>query len=287
MEVSGPIPAEPPPAAAAHAAQWEAVTGAALPSLRLRHAGSCDADARTTRLGGLPLLLPGSKWPTTGDGTPLALIAQLHCGEVNAAYGSQVLPAGMLLSFFYEVEEQAWGYDPKHAPYSRVIATDAAAAVATPVPEDVTVFPSFAMTAARVLTVPESDETRVEGLWADRTVYGSASAELYDAFEVDAASEAGPQHRVFGWPDLIQNPMQLHCQLAANGIYVGDSKGYRSRKAQRLLSGATDWILLCQIDTDDDVGWMWGDVGTLYFWIRRQDLAAADFTRTWTILQCT
>jgi uncharacterized protein YwqG len=45
-------------------------------------------------------------------------------------------------------------------------------------------------------------------------------------------------------------------------------------------------MLLLQIDSDDAIGWTWGDAGRLYFWIRKQDLAARRFDRVWTILQC-
>jgi uncharacterized protein YwqG len=31
---------------------------------------------------------------------------------------------------------------------------------------------------------------------------------------------------------------------------------------------------------------MWGDSGTIYYWIRRQDLHRARFDRAWMILQC-
>jgi uncharacterized protein YwqG len=98
--------------------------------------------------------------------------------------------------------------------------------------------------------------------------------------------DKAPRHRMFGWPDLVQNPMQLECQLAANGIYVGDSTGYRHPRVAELAPGAADWLLLLQLDTDDEIGWMWGDVGTLYYWIRRQDLPAGRFDRTWMIFQC-
>jgi uncharacterized protein YwqG len=30
---------------------------------------------------------------------------------------------------------------------------------------------------------------------------------------------------------------------------------------------------------------MWGDAGRVYFWIRRQDLAATDFECAWAVLQ--
>jgi uncharacterized protein YwqG len=53
-----------------------------------------------------------------------------------------------------------------------------------------------------------------------------------------------------------------------------------------LEKGAQDWILLLQVDSDDDAQMMWGDAGMLYFWIRRQDLAQAAFGKAWCILQC-
>jgi hypothetical protein len=53
-----------------------------------------------------------------------------------------------------------------------------------------------------------------------------------------------------------------------------------------LESGRYDWILLLQLDSDDDAGMMWGDVGMLYFWIKREDLKKENFDNVWMILQC-
>ncbi|MDP3853118.1 DUF1963 domain-containing protein, partial [Phenylobacterium sp.] len=47
-----------------------------------------------------------------------------------------------------------------------------------------------------------------------------------------------------------------------------------------------DWRLLLQLDTDDEAGMMWGDVGSLYFWIRERDARIGDFSKVWMILQC-
>jgi hypothetical protein len=44
--------------------------------------------------------------------------------------------------------------------------------------------------------------------------------------------------------------------------------------------------LLLQLDTDDDLGWMWGEVGRLYYLIRQEDLAARDFSHAWMTFQC-
>jgi uncharacterized protein YwqG len=80
--------------------------------------------------------------------------------------------------------------------------------------------------------------------------------------------------------------MELECQLVTNGLYTGNPSGYQDPRRKTLEAGAIDWTLLLQIDSDDRVGMMWGDVGMLYFWIRRQDLASRKFDKVWTILQC-
>ena len=93
-------------------------------------------------------------------------------------------------------------------------------------------------------------------------------------------------HRLLGHPDPVQGDMQLECQLVANGVYCGDASGYRDPRAARLRPGAADWRLLLQVDSQDDAGMMWGDVGRLYYWIRQEDLTAGRWDRTWLILQC-
>ena len=80
--------------------------------------------------------------------------------------------------------------------------------------------------------------------------------------------------------------MQLEAQLVSNGLYCGDPSGYRDPRAKALQAGTLDWLLLLQIDSDDALQVMWGDTGRVYYWIRRQDLAARKFDRVWTILQC-
>ena len=86
--------------------------------------------------------------------------------------------------------------------------------------------------------------------------------------------------------NLVQNSMQLDCQLASSGIDLRCDAGYDDPRAAQLEGGAADWMLLLQVDTDDKAGWMWGDCGTLYYWIRRPDLLAGRFDRVWMIFQC-
>ena len=96
----------------------------------------------------------------------------------------------------------------------------------------------------------------------------------------------GAAHQVLGFPYTIQGDMRLECQLASNGLYCGDETGYKDPRAKALEPGAADWQLLFQLDSDDRASMMWGDMGTLYFWIKEQDLAAGRFGNVWMVLQC-
>ena len=78
--------------------------------------------------------------------------------------------------------------------------------------------------------------------------------------------------------------MTMECQLVTHGINCGSSEGYKEGKKRGLDQGASDWRLLLEIGTDDNM--MWGDAGSIYFWIRKQDLAERKFENCWLILQC-
>ena len=56
-----------------------------------------------------------------------------------------------------------------------------------------------------------------------------------------------------------------HHQMLGYPIYIQDK------------DMAPGKILLLQLDTDDDTGWMWGDMGMIYFWIAPQELDARNF----------
>jgi hypothetical protein len=134
--------------------------------------------------------------------------------------------------------------------------------------------------AHRIDLLPDSQTLpRTDFVW-DRD--GDAYLELQSG-----AFENMHHHQVLGYPSPVQNAdMEEECQLASNGVYVGNPEGYKDPRVPALKAGATDWKLLLQLDTDDDIGWMWGDVGTLYFWVRESDARCGDFSKVWMIFQC-
>lgn len=249
-------------------------------SVRLRRAERCPGTDAGSRFGGAALLPAAHAWPATRAGRPLSFLCQVSTADIRVPAGVPGLPAGTLLAFFYEAgEQQGWGFDPGDRQFSAVIPVAAAGAAAVASPPGALAFPAYRMLPRTVTTIPDPSEPSLGPLNADYALFRRLHADL-------DRDDKGPWHRMFGWPELVQNPMQLECQLASNGIYVGDPKGYRHPRAAELAPGAADWLLLLQLDTDDEIGWMWGDTGTIYYWIRRQDLLAARFDRTWMIFQC-
>jgi uncharacterized protein YwqG len=236
----------------------------------------------TTRshLGGRPLLDPDDEWPNH-RGHPLSLLAVIDVAEFTPLLdGTGIDDHAAVLSFFYDTDRQPWGYDPVHRAGWRVVRANRETARVREAPDGATTYPELLLIGARIPTFPGWEEDVVE------TITSGDSDDYLDLVERIEASRRSPKHRLGGWPDLQQGPWQLECQLASNGIYVGDSEGYRHPRVAELKPGAADWIMLAQIDSDDDAGWMWGDAGTLYFAIRRQDLAARAYQRAWMVLQC-
>lgn len=270
---------------AAGLGRWaDALCEAALPSIRLLVDRQADAtEAGVSRLGGSPDLPPDAPWPAEEDGTPLSFIAQLDMRQMAAHDVEGILPRAGLLSLFYAAASQrAWGFDPAdHDAWAVIHITDVAEVKPREAPGTVPAEGRF----AAVGLSPEVELTFVP--WESFAIagLGMTRPELRAYAHVLPAGDS-TIHRLLGHPDPVQGDMQLECQLVTNGLYCGDASGYRDPRAARLRPGAADWRLLFQVDSQDEAGMMWGDLGRLYYWIRHEDLIAGNWDRTWLILQC-
>jgi uncharacterized protein YwqG len=214
--------------------------------------------------------------------TPLGFIAQIDLSTLPQV--CDVLPSSGWLYFFYDRYSEPWGFDPADRGCCRVLYVncDRSRLVRTEPPTDADpehiAFPCLLETWLE-LTLPD-------GL--PEIEYGTAAYDAYQEIRDDLTKAGGlTHHRLLGHPQIIRNPMELECQLASHGVYCGGASHFQQAEIEALKSGAVDWRLLLQIDTDDDgPGWMWGDVGRIYFWIKQQDLATLTFTDAWLIFQC-
>ncbi len=223
------------------------------------------------------------EWPTWNN-KPQAFLAQIDLRAICQVLPS-FLPATGFLYFFYDQDQSVWGFDPKDIGGWRVLFcqgdpsafTERAAPVGL---AEECVYRRKTISAQRIDLLPDSQcLPRSEFEW-DRD--GDAYTELRSA-----AFGGHHSHQILGYPSPVQNDdMEAECQLASNGVYVGNPEGYKDPRVPDLKAGAAEWKLLLQLDSDDDTGWMWGDVGTLYFWVRESDANRGDFSKVWMVFQC-
>jgi uncharacterized protein YwqG len=96
-------------------------------------------------------------------------------------------------------------------------------------------------------------------------------------------------HQLRGPPVEVQNGLFHQCQLTSNGVRGGSPEALarQRERVKELEPGVKDWRLVLQIDSDEPgPGWMWGDVGRLYFCLHCDHLAARLFDRSWCAEQC-
>jgi uncharacterized protein YwqG len=237
-----------------------------------------------SKLGGLPSLPAGEKWPQW-KGKPLAFLCQIDLAALPKGTTTYALPSTGVLSIFYDQEQNTWGFDPKDAgSWAVMYSASFEACVEQKAPSDLQpeyIYPEKYLTFTTLSSYPDLYDSRIKAL--------KLSDPQFDAYcELrDGIFSGQPAHHLFGYPSPVQgNDMDLECQLASNGLYLGDATGYNDPRAKTLEAGRKDWVLLLQLDTDDDANMMWGDMGMLYFYIKQDDLAAKRFDRCWMILQC-
>lgn len=215
---------------------------------------------------------------------PLAFLAQLKLAEVTGITRELGLPQSGRLLFFADHEDGLSGFDPASRGSAQVIYVPERPdeGLARP-PEFLSGndrFPPCVLNFSLEQTLPI--DGRSYGL--DAHVWDGEGPYVQLIKELTGDDQC--VHRAGGYAEEIQGAMELECQLVTNGIWCGDASGYQDPRRKLLEPGAGDWRLLLQLDSDDNLKWMWGDAGRLYFWIRQRDLAETDFSNVWCIEQC-
>ncbi len=243
-----------------------------------------------SKMGGQPLLPPDFEFPQNKERN-LDFLLQIDLAELHPFTIARSLPSDGVLTFFYDLTDQPWGYDPNDlngfavvyvSDRTRLTPHQSSPNADFPLPEYFISFfecqtvPHFGSRAANQLRKEAGLDDVFDQYW-------TFSEEFEASFR---SSTKSGNHHLFGRSANVQGDMQLEAQLVMNGLYCGNPAGYKDPRAKQLESGADDWVLLLQLDTDDNTDVMWGDVGMLYYWIRQQDLLARRFDRVWMTMQC-
>ncbi len=257
----------------------------------------------TSKIGGKPHLPADFVWPfyeneVEEEDYPLSFIAQINLAEVSAYDKEHLLPESGLLCFFYDILSQPWGFDPADAGCARVYYFDLPAAelVETDLPADLPDDARVSLQRLSFKSKPELpsyeelfDLTDMEQFGKDFNweVYTDAARGLL-GLEKDSDEAVGDGCKLLGYADVMQNSMLMEIAMVTAGNYCGNADVYRQRtdeEMEALIRAAQEWILLAQFDSlSDEI--LFGDCGFIYFYIRKEDLAAGRFDRVWLCLQC-
>ena len=265
-------------------------------SISLKIAGKEEYKLGATRFGGKPDVPSDFVWPRfEGESydhvvknRPLSFLAQFNCEDLAQYDAEHLLPDHGLLSFFYELDTQCWGYDPKDKGCARVYwFEDISALSAAEFPQDME--EDFQMPMIKIKLAPQKSYPS----WADFSDIYSEEYDyeaFYDIYGELYGEDSDEYSQVLGWPHVIQNSMYAECDLVTQGYYLGNGwinipQDVRGRAEK---SARDRWLLLFQLDTveEEDFELMFGDAGHIYFYINKEDLQARRFDNIWLILQC-
>jgi len=241
-----------------------------------------------SKLGGNPDLPGRFEWPVS-EGRPLDFLLQLNLSDLRNMEMARLLPRSGVLSFFYDLVAQPWGYELADGSRFKVVH-----------------FPETTTFLERKR--PDGEELRLDERCLDffprisvphlrsqagdvlelRSQMSDWELQKYAKFASEYERRQGPplsetNHHFLGYSENIQNDMQIQAQLVTNGVTDGGDMS-DPRRAE-LEAGAAEWVLLLQLDSDPSANLNWGDGGMLYFWIPRQDLRDRKFDRVWAVLQ--
>lgn len=262
-----------------------------------------------SKIGGRPDVPADFEWPYFESenykkvvaNRPLSFMAQINLAESAEFDLDGLLPKQGLLSFFYELETERWGFEAADKGCARVFwFKDLAALQQANFPADLAEnfrLPEFAVQFEAALDLPDlgdfvrsplTQELPEEYPEAADALDWDDFEQLREEFGYTAEGEWSDNSKLLGWPDLIQNPMLQECEKVSRGIYCGSPQELDPELQAEIERASQDWLLLFQMGTveNGDFELMFGDAGHIYFWIKKQDLAAGNFDNIWLILQC-
>ncbi len=216
-----------------------------------------------SKFGGTPDVPASFEWPMWQE-VPINFMAQINLDEIAAFDVENVLPSSGVLSFFYyqynweeeepilvhglEEEAGAWRVFHFAEPLERT------AGPAGWNNESSNHIGSGRMTASLVVDLPP----RPLGISDDWT------------------NEEWQTHESLIEHFAIEEP---HLMLGYPIPHWWDARIDAARITGR--GEPEDWKLLLQLNSDEELSWMWGDMGSLFYLIHCDDLKAGDFSRVW------
>ena len=232
-----------------------------------------------SKIGGRPDLPSSIPWPAEPNEVPLSFLAQFNLSELPSNGIEYGFPSSGMLYFFYSSDQSSWGDQKENEQSFKCIFIEK--------PQDL----------QRLDFPPLLMEGKFHACkLAFQTAFGLPNRE-YDFVDIHLSPEehepfidasihsATHFSKLLGHANIVQGPsMEQECVLAPRGYAYADLQKPEIKQLVEAEKG--DWMLLFQLDSEPAPDMCWGDVGRLYFWIKKQDFENRRFDRVWQILQC-
>lgn len=240
-------------------------------------------DIGKSKIGGSPDLPKDFEWFKFKE-NPMSFLAQINLSEISDYDIDNKLPNKGILYFFYDSEQNVWGFDPKDKAGSKVFFYDGDVSELErkEKPNNLDEYSYFNSCSLNFKSSTNMLDYQ-SSLMDDFTLEDEEETNYEDLIEELYEDEI---FKLLGHSNNVQGGMELECELVTNGIYCGGPEGYQNPKRKKLEGNKGLWNLLFQMDSSDDIGAMWGDCGRIYYWIRENDLIERKFENSWAVLQC-
>lgn len=217
------------------------------------------AEQPVSRLGGRPNLPSDIAWPARRSGDPHSFLAQLDLRGLPICEGLPIPRTGSLF-FFCDAQylpDPSYQSDVKDGINVIYHPTSLPEHKVRTPPRDLNseyIFESLAFNPELDLTAPSPDVWEISSLNLD-----DAESSAYCDLFTQISTHGDSVHRMGGYPNQVQY-----------------GKG----------EPPDDWRLLLQLDSQDEAGMMWGDMGRLYFTIKENHLQLLLFENVSMNWQC-
>ncbi|WP_344893406.1 YwqG family protein [Actinomadura meridiana] len=231
------------------------------PALRLGTSGEVPV-----HLGGVPLLPPDEPWPCW-KGRLLGFLGAIDFAALSRFKDIAGLPPSGKAAFYYACETpRPWGDEATQRDGWRVLTGDLREA--TP-PPGASNSPQTLLHAAPFLSLPSPQEAPIRRLEATCSGFLAIYEQLHAVWAQHIWPDDMPVHQLGGWPALVQRPIGPDCLYASTGrpLETLNPPPLTPEEEQAVQ----EWQLLLQLDSDDRLGWYWGDPGRIYFSARPTD----------------
>nr|WP_305120984.1 YwqG family protein [Saccharibacillus sp. JS10] len=239
-----------------------------------------------SRVAGEPDLPESITWPLDAEGTPMTFVLQLDLSQVYPLDPEYRVPSTGHLFFFTGYYEMKVEHRVFYAtPEEMQTASRRSAPAPTVHEEDEEPFRPYRLETHATIDLPGYgyvDEELIEGDefgWEEYEdlnfaleqehpspivkMFGYAEGQHGDD-EYQAALELFGAKRTYDLDEAVQN--------------LAKALGGDQAKAKQEIA---DMVMLAEIDSNQEVGFLWGDAGVLHYFIRKEDLLKGNFDRTY------